>query len=85
MKYHGWSINSEVFFRWIEQIRGTGELPVVDLFQRGFYVEGGHFLIPKTLDVNARYSQVSGMFGNGSEYAVGLNWYRSYARDEGFL
>ena len=75
MKNNGWSLNAEVFFRWLEQIRGDGALPDTDLFQRGFYVEGGRFLIPKKLDVNARYSEVQGKFGYGSEYAAGFNYY----------
>ena len=56
-------------------MQGTGSLSSSKLFQRGFYVEGGHFLIPQKLDVNVRYSQVSGLYGNASEYAAGFNWY----------
>ncbi len=74
-KHHGWSVDAELFLRWIEQIQGNGPLPVSDIFQRGFFVEGGHFLIPKLLDFNVRYSQVSGEFGNASEYSAGFNWY----------
>lgn len=74
-KWRGWSINAEIFFRWIEDIRGDGPVGTTDLLQRGFYVEGGSFLIPKVLDVNFRYSQVNGLFGDSSEYAGGFNWY----------
>lgn len=74
-KWLGWSINVEVFLRWIEDIQGDGALSVTDLFQHGFYVEGGRFIVPKKLDVNFRYSQVSGLFGDASEYAAGFNWY----------
>lgn len=74
-KWRGWSVDAEVFLRWIDDIRGNGPLPLTDLFQRGFYVEGGRFLIPETLDVNVRYSQVSGLFGDSSEYAAGFNWF----------
>ena len=74
-KWRGWSFNTEVFVRWIEDIRGDGALAINDLLQRGFYVEGGRFLIPQKLDVNLRYSQVSGVFDNSSEYAGGVNWY----------
>lgn len=45
------------------------------LLQRGFYVEGGRFLIPQKLDVNFRYSQVRGLLGGGSVYAAGINRY----------
>ena len=75
IKYRGWSLNAEVFLRWIEAIQGDVALPQNDLFQKGFYVEGGRFLIPKKLDVNLRCSQVSGLFGDASEYAAGFNWY----------
>lgn len=75
LKWGGWSVNAEVFLQWIEQIQGNGPLPITDLFQSGFYVEGGYFLIPKKLDFNVRYSQVNGRFGKASEYAAGLNWY----------
>jgi len=74
-KWRGWSINAEGFFRWIEDIRGDGPLTINDLFQRGFYVEGGTFIVPKVLDINVRYSQIDGLFGNASEYAAGFNWY----------
>lgn len=74
-KYRGWSVDAEAYLRWLEEIEGDGPLSVTDLFQRGFYVEGGRFLIPRRLDVNLRYSQVSGLLGNASEIAVGANWY----------
>ena len=74
-KYRGWSVDTEVFLRWIQHLESSGPIPVNQIFQYGYYVEGGKFLIPQVLDVNARYSQVSGDFGTASEYAAGLNWY----------
>lgn len=75
MKWGGWSVDAEVFLRWIEDIRGDGALTITDLFQRGFYVEGGRFIVPSKFDVNVRYSQIDGFFGNASSYAAGCNWY----------
>lgn len=74
-KWRGWSINSEIYFRWINEIQGNAPLPINDLSQNGFYVEGGHFLVPKTVDANLRYSHVNGDFGDASEIAAGINWY----------
>ncbi len=74
-KWRGWSVTAEAFFRWIEDIGGDGPIAINNLFQRGFYVEGGRFIVPKKLDLNVRYSQVDGLFGNSSEYAAGFNWY----------
>ncbi|OYP30488.1 porin [Rhodopirellula sp. MGV] len=77
-KYQGWSFNSEVFLRWVDNLRGDGALAISHLDQRGLYVEGGRFLIPKTLDLNGRYSQVSGEFGTGTEYAIGFSWFPAH-------
>lgn len=74
-KYQGWSINSEVYFRWLQDLAGDGALPTSQIFQRGFYVEGGRVILPEKLDWNIRYSQVSGPYGNASEYAGGINWF----------
>ncbi|QDV23194.1 porin [Aureliella helgolandensis] len=74
-KWRGWSFDSEVFMRWIDNIIADAPLPDDSLEQYGFYTEGGYFLIPKKLDVNARYSQVKGEQGTASEYAAGFNWY----------
>ena len=75
IKVRGWSFNAEAYLRWIQDIRGNGVLTINELFQRGFFVEGGRFLVAQRLDLNFRYSQVSGLFGNASEYAAGINWY----------
>lgn len=75
LKWRGFSINSEVFFQWIEDINGDGTLPVHSIFRYGFYTEGGYFLIRELLDVNVRYSRLSGEFGDSQECAIGLNWY----------
>ena len=74
-RWQGWSMNAEFYLRWIEQISGDGHLDISDLLQRGFYVEGGKFLVDRKLDFNVRYSQISGLFNNASEYAAGFNWY----------
>lgn len=74
-KWRGWSANAEFYFRWIDGISGSGRLPLTSLYQNGFYFEGGYFVIPKKLDVNLRYSQIDGLFGEHSEYAGGFNWY----------
>lgn len=74
-KWRGWSIDAEAYFRWIQQIQGDGALPITQLYQHGFFVEGGRFIIRKRLDFNVRYSQISGLSGDASEYAAGFNWY----------
>lgn len=74
-KGYGWSVNSEVFCRWINDIQGDGPLADDSLQQFGYYVEGGYFLIPKVFDLNLRHSQVNGDYGSASEFAIGCNWF----------
>ena len=74
-KRDGWSGGAELFLRWIESIGANGPLPDRNLFQHGFYVEGGRFVIPSVLDINARWSQVFGIGGTASEAGLGANWY----------
>lgn len=75
MKYQGWSINSEFYFRWLQDLQGNGPVSRNKIAQNGFFVEGGRVIVPKKLDWNARYSQISGPFGNTSEYGAAFNWY----------
>jgi hypothetical protein len=75
MKYRGMSFAGEYFFRWLSSISGTGPLPVSSLFDHGFMVNAGTFLLPKRLEVYALGSRVSGDFGSGSEVAAGVNYY----------
>ena len=75
IKFNGWSLNSEFYFRWLEDLSADGALPLDAIFQHGFFVEGGRVILPNKLDWNLRYSYVDGEFGDASEYGGGLNWY----------
>ncbi len=74
-KSNGWSFSSEVYFRWLNDLEGTGALPVDSIAQTGFFVEGGSVLYKDVLDWNVRYSEVNGDYGGGSEIGLGINWY----------
>lgn len=74
-KYRGWSANVEYFIRSLQDLRADGPLPMTKLYTYGYHAELGKFLIPQTLDINCRISQVSGIFGDSSEYAGGMNYY----------
>lgn len=75
LKYRGWSVNGEYFCRWLEQIAGTGAIPITQLYDRGFFVQTSVFLVPQTVYVAGRVSQVDGLFGNHYEYAAAVNWF----------
>ncbi len=72
-KYKGFSTSAEVYWRKYDNIGGKS---VID---KGFFVQGGYFLIPKHLEVAARYSLVD--FDNRREKdavretALGVNYF----------
>lgn len=75
VKYRGWSLNAEYFWQRIDRLRADRDIPFEDLFQHGFYVEAGFFVLPQRLELNARYSRVRGGFATHNEYAGGFRWY----------
>jgi hypothetical protein len=75
-KWRGFSLNGEYFFRWVESIEaGAALVPDDDLFDHGFFVEAGYFVIPERVELNVRTSQIFGDFGDAAEYAGGVNWF----------
>jgi hypothetical protein len=75
VKYQGWSMNAEYFWQRIGRIRADRDVPYGKLFQHGYYVEAGFFVIPQRLELNAHYSRVSGEFATRNEYTGGFRWY----------
>lgn len=74
-KYRGVSLSGEYFLRWLTDISGDGPIAKErrDLFDHGFHVQAGVFVVPKLVELFARSSAVFGPFGNGGEYAGGFN------------
>ncbi|MCA9100859.1 MAG: hypothetical protein KDA63_06920 [Planctomycetales bacterium] len=81
-KYRGFAINGELCFRWIDNIGGNGPFPVDKLYDRGFYAQTSYYLVPETLYVAGRVSQVDGAYGNHYEYAGGVGWFLSGNRNQ---
>jgi hypothetical protein len=78
-KYLGWSATLEYYFRNINDF-GGGELP--SLFDQGFWLQCGRFLIPEKLQVLARWSRVQGNSGtlgqanqSAEEISGAIAWY----------
>lgn len=80
-KQNGYSVSGECFFRWLNDLQGTGPLPRTSIYDHGYFLQAGCFPIPKTLELFGRGSAVVGPYGNGSEIGGGLNWYVDHRRD----
>ncbi|HYR85021.1 MAG TPA: DUF3011 domain-containing protein [Terriglobia bacterium] len=79
MKYKGVFLQTEVYHRWLDKFDADGPLPVTSILDKGFYVQGAFYPVPKKLELYAATSQIYGDksagFGNSNEYLGGLNYY----------
>jgi phosphate-selective porin OprO/OprP len=85
-KYGIFSLQAEYMGRWVEFPDGYSidnvDIPDTETrYVHGFYVQGGVFIVPQTLELGARVSEVisdSGpQSGNGLEVGPVLNWFIS--------
>ncbi len=75
LKYNGLAINGQYFFRWLNDFKADGPLPVSSTFDHGFELSVSKFVIPRKLILFTRGSMVVGQFGNSHEYAGGFKWH----------
>ena len=79
MKYRGWSLHGEGYYRWVDDISPTGLSPTgfpEDTNETwGGYLAAGYMLIARTLDLQVRSSTVQGDLKDSWEYAAGVNYY----------
>jgi len=81
LKYKGFSTKAEFYWRKFDNIKTHSVSPKAGtkVIDRGFFVQGGYFLIPKKFEVAGRYSLVD--FDNSRvadatrETTVGLSWF----------
>jgi hypothetical protein len=75
LKRSGLAINGQYYFRWVDDFKADGPIPIKSMFDHGFELSGGMFVIPRTLMVYGRGSAVFGQFRDSWEAAVGAKWY----------
>jgi len=78
-KYRGWSVTSEYYFRNVSRFEGAD---VPGLFDHGFWLQVGKFVVPRKLELLSRWSRVVGTSGtlgaehqSADEIAGGCIWY----------
>jgi|GEM_PF-762090 len=76
LKYRGFSLSGEYYFRLLNNFRTDKPLPgLTSVYDSGGYLQTSFALIPKRLEAFAKTSLVAGPFGSGNDYGGGLNWY----------
>ena len=75
MKWRGFAINGQYYFRWLNDFLADGPLPVTSTFDHGGELSASYFITPKKFMVYGRGSAIAGQFGNSYEWAGGFKWY----------
>jgi hypothetical protein len=85
MKYRGFFLQTEIYNRWLDNFQADGPLPVASIHDKGFYVQGSFYPVPRKLEVYGATSQVYGDkdagFSNSNEYLGGVNYYLADSRN----
>jgi hypothetical protein len=80
-KYRGLSLEGEYYYRKVDDFVVIGEIPVTELEDQGFQLQGSAMLIPKVLQGYAAYSYIDGEYGNPSDVSLGLNYFPMSRRE----
>jgi hypothetical protein len=75
LKWNGFALNGQYYFRGLSDFEADGPLPISSTFDHGFEFSAGTFIVPKTLMIYGRGSAVFGEFRNSHEYAGGVKWH----------
>ena len=73
-KYRGWTLDFEHYWRWIDDFRVVGSVPVDSLYDHGFQLQASGMLTD-SLQTYVSGSMIFGKYGDPSDVALGLNWF----------
>jgi len=74
-KYRGFSLDAEAYFRQLDNFVTTGPIPVDELSDHGFQVQGSAMILPQQLQLYGQYSKIFGDYGDPYDISTGLWWY----------
>ena len=77
LKYRGYSLEGEYYWRWLDNFRGAQEvqLNLPTLFDHGYQIQASAMLIPSSVQLYAGNSKIFGQFGNPWDFRTGVNWF----------
>ena len=75
IKYRGFSLEGEFYWRLVNDFRTTGVIPVDHLYDTGFQLQASAMIVPRELQAYVSGSQIYGQYGNPWDVTTGLNWY----------
>jgi hypothetical protein len=75
MKYKGFWLQAEGYYRILDDFVADGPLPVSVIRDTGFYVQASYMVVPKKFELYAGTSYVFSDYGRPKEFLGGANWY----------
>ena len=75
VKYKGFHLEGEYYFRWVDDFVTVGPIPVTELYDEGFSLQASAMALPQVLQPYVTYSKIFGEYGNPWELGLGANIY----------
>jgi hypothetical protein len=75
LKYRGFSLEGEYYWRWLDDFQGPNTAGLATLFDHGFQLQAAAMVIPRTLQLYGGVSRINGQFGKPFDIRVGANWF----------
>jgi hypothetical protein len=75
VKYKGFALQGEYYYRWIDHIDADGPVPLTDIVDQGFYIQASYYPIERHLCLYGITSYIFGQFNNPWEAGGGANWF----------
>jgi len=75
MKYKGYALEGEAYYRVLDNFKATGPVGVDKLIDKGVQIKASSMLMPKTLQLYLNGSKIFGEYGDPWDAAMGLNWW----------
>ena len=75
VKYHGFSLEAEYYWRWLSEFTGPGADVIEDIDDHGWQIQASAMAVRDVLQVYVGASEIRGRYGDGSELRAGASWY----------
>jgi hypothetical protein len=75
MKYRGWSLDGEYYWRWVDDFKASGSMPFDEMYDHGFQLQGSAMVLPQSLQAYLSGSRIFGEYGDPWDLAAGVNWF----------
>jgi hypothetical protein len=75
VKYRGFALEAEYYRRRLSDFAGSGTEGIDDITDDGFQLQASAMILPRLLQLYAGHSEITGDFGDASEWRYGINYF----------